>query len=231
MIVINGWNIDWRLSKKDLNLLTFLESLVLFVCPSTGHFTLRLGCCLVFLVASYFKDRGLFLLADYRCMSRRLNGATSTLFVCPSHMTKAAFERTLLRYKLLRERGFISRVSQNIFFMDGEELLTGAFVRVVGRQALVVIVAFLTFWLWFAVKTSRWGYCVSVAGKFDSPMYMVRSMLCWNFRLFMIWLRRSLEALFICVLEIDTCVRKNSCLKSTYYDNLCRHSVKLLKKS
>ena len=60
-------------------------------------------------------------------------------------MTKAAFERTLLRYKLLRERGFISRVSQNIFFMDGEELLTGAFVRVVGRQALVVIVAFLTF--------------------------------------------------------------------------------------
>jgi hypothetical protein len=63
---------DWSESDKDLYSLTFLKSLMLFVGPSSGHFTLRLGCCLVFLVAPHLYDRRLLTFTGHLVFSQIL---------------------------------------------------------------------------------------------------------------------------------------------------------------
>ena len=124
---------------KDLNLLTFVESLVLFISPSARGLSHHLGSCEVFLVAPYLQGwLGILFAhsaAELHAMARSKRAAPMFSFArCSSHLTWSTWHRAFLRTKLLGERRFIPciRVYNGLIVLVSINLLAGVLVGDVG---------------------------------------------------------------------------------------------------
>lgn len=133
---------------KDLNLLTFVESLMLFFCPSTGNFALSLGRCDLLFVATHLQGRHVRSILEPRqgdARSMQEGRSDSTHFLCSSHLIGIAINRAFLRAQLLRKGGFNPRIRRSgrifVLYLLSDEMLTGALVTDFCREALRGILA------------------------------------------------------------------------------------------
>jgi len=140
-IIINGDCIISSSNYKDLNLLTFVESLVFFVSPSACSLAHGLGCCQIFLVSTNLECRLHILIrkAAQFCGLSSVRGATAQFgFSRSSHLTWTALYRTFLWTQLFRERRFIPsiRVDHRWIVLVNIDVFACVFVRNTDGTAL-----------------------------------------------------------------------------------------------